>query len=169
MYIQTGKLSNGHLLAIIIASLLAVLLSFNIGVRVGRMEDKTKLSAETAISPSGKGPSLSVPARSTSARQRTAQQLTQPKRREEVKVAPRPQPLSAAKGYTIQLGAFISPERASNLAEELRGKGYEARVKFRNNFHRVFVGYFNTRSEAKRFAERMKRNLNLKEYLLTKP
>jgi len=169
MQIQTGKLSNGHLLGVIIASLLAVLLSFEIGVRVGRMEDRTKPSAGTAISPPDQVPNLPVPARPTSTRQQAGQQPAQPKPREEVKVTPRPQPPSASKGYTIQLGAFISPERASNLAEELRGKGYEARVKYRNNFHRVFVGYFNTRSEAKQFAERMRENLGFKRYVLTKP
>jgi cell division septation protein DedD len=159
MQVQIGKLSNSHLLGIIIVFFLAVLLSFEVGVRVGRMRkgiSSTKPALKDTVTPPAETPATPVEA-------------PQERVEETVEESPKPPPSPQEEGYTIQLGAFISSERASRLAEELKGKGYEARVKYRNDFHRVFVGYFNTRSEAREYAERMKDNLGFEMYVITKP
>ena len=66
-------------------------------------------------------------------------------------------PDSALRGgtYTIQIAAFRQREKAYALADKLTKQGYPARVASTTNekgdsWHRVKVGRFNTREEAKR-------------------
>ena len=58
-------------------------------------------------------------------------------------------------GYTLQVGSFQKKERALELAEELRSKGYDtyiisSNIPMKGLWHRVRVGHFNTLEEAKK-------------------
>jgi cell division septation protein DedD len=59
--------------------------------------------------------------------------------------------------WAVQLGAFGSEENASSLANRLRSRGYEPRLRTDSGagsavFYRVWIGYFATREAAARFA-----------------
>ncbi len=63
--------------------------------------------------------------------------------------------------YTIQIGAFQNEEIAKNIVEELKFKGYPAFIKTveisgKGTWHRVRIGTFKTREEAKLYGDNLK-------------
>lgn len=64
----------------------------------------------------------------------------------------------AASGFTVQLGAFRDPEAAEELADRVRGSGFEVRVVEAptGGFHRVRSGRFESRGGADRQARRLR-------------
>ncbi len=69
------------------------------------------------------------------------------------------QSVSAADGWTVQVGSFSTEARAARLRDELRGKGYPAFiVPFKDGaqqYYRVRVGPEPGRAEAEALAKRL--------------
>ena len=68
--------------------------------------------------------------------------------------------------YTVQVGAFQSPDVAEGMLHKLGTRGYKAHIKLEtlpNNrkLYRVRVGRFETQGEARRYGARMKSRHNL--------
>ncbi|MDR7463835.1 MAG: phosphodiester glycosidase family protein [Armatimonadota bacterium] len=57
--------------------------------------------------------------------------------------------------WRVQVGAFLDPERAARLAEEMRRRNLPAVVESQDAFFKVRVGNFATRPEAEALAERL--------------
>ena len=56
---------------------------------------------------------------------------------------------SGPRGYTLQVGAFGNESNALRLQEHLRGKGFEVTIRRTGSLHRVWVGHYASRDEAK--------------------
>ena len=54
--------------------------------------------------------------------------------------------------WRVQVGAFLDPERAARLADEMRKRGLPAAVDPQDAFYKVRVGNFSTRTEAETLA-----------------
>ena len=71
--------------------------------------------------------------------------------------APKPSPGK----YTIQVGVFENQGNSQSLAEDLKGRGYQARVKTvlsqGNKIHKVRLGSFDSREAAEKTAQDVKR------------
>ncbi len=63
--------------------------------------------------------------------------------------------LRALPSWQVQVGAFLDPERAARLAEEMRRRDLPAVVESQDAFFKVRVGNFATRREAEALAERL--------------
>ena len=54
--------------------------------------------------------------------------------------------------WRVQVGAFVDPERAARLADEMRKRGLPAVIDIQDAFYKVRVGNFSTRAEAETVA-----------------
>lgn len=82
---------------------------------------------------------------------------------------PAPEPRLARVGWTIQAGAFASPENAARLAESLQARGLDAVYFAGGDFYRVRFGDFPTREAAKARAEALRRAGTIETYYLVAP
>lgn len=67
-----------------------------------------------------------------------------------------PVPTNSKKGYHIIVGSFGNPENAERFAAKLRSEGANTSLIQENGMHRVSLGSFNTRDEAKSALNSMK-------------
>lgn len=54
--------------------------------------------------------------------------------------------------WQVQVGAFLDPERAARLADEMRRRGLPAVIELQDGFYKVRAGSFSTRAEASSLA-----------------
>ncbi|MFZ9028353.1 MAG: SPOR domain-containing protein, partial [Crocinitomicaceae bacterium] len=67
-----------------------------------------------------------------------------------------PVPTNSKTGYHIIVGSFGNPENAERFAAKLRSEGANTSLIQENGMHRVSLGSFNTRDEAKSALNSMK-------------
>ncbi len=60
-----------------------------------------------------------------------------------------PVPTNSQTGYHIIVGSFGNPDNAERLAAKLRSEGTQASLIKENGYHKVSLGSFNSRAEAK--------------------
>ena len=87
--------------------------------------------------------------------------VEEPKPKVIVEQAPKPKPKPVSKpavtaAYTIQVASFKTRAGADSLLKEIKAKGYEPYVvkkfvKDKGEWHRVYVGKFQTKSQAQEF------------------
>jgi cell division protein FtsN len=73
-----------------------------------------------------------------------------------------PSPTAPGLPFSVQVGSFRNPVHAADLAERLSSRGYPASVSAvklagGETMHRVRIGAFKTREEARHWGERLKR------------
>ncbi len=74
--------------------------------------------------------------------------------------------------YSIQVGAFNNHKEAKQFANKFIKLSYPAEIKpvkiKNNNWHRVYVGKFNTREEAEKTKIELQKKVNKKDFFITK-
>jgi cell division septation protein DedD len=121
---------------------------------------------------SGEGmPELSLPSTTSAKPAKAAARAREGKavsQLPQVSAAREPRP---GKGFSVQVGAFKASEPAAGVAQELRGKGYDAYVvpasQSGKKLWRVRVGPVANRSEADRISSRLKREEKMMPFVLS--
>jgi DedD protein len=79
--------------------------------------------------------------------------------------------VSAGKGFSVQVGAFVENESAERVAKDLRGKGFPVYVSpkagARDGRWRVRVGPLSTRGKADEIAQQLKTREGLPTWVLS--
>ncbi len=76
--------------------------------------------------------------------------------RVEIRWVAGPEPLPAAEAYLVQAAAFREEHRARELAGRLEAAGEEAKIDSEGSWHRVVLGPFRNRDDARRAMDRLR-------------
>ncbi len=71
-------------------------------------------------------------------------------------------------GYAVQVASFRNFDYANNKANELKSKGFQnVLISMQGNVHKVVIGPFNTRDEAKVYMGNLRKNYNMKGFIIS--
>ncbi|GJM33646.1 MAG: hypothetical protein DHS20C18_26470 [Saprospiraceae bacterium] len=72
------------------------------------------------------------------------------------------------KGFAVQVASFRHFDYANNKANELKGKGFQnVLISMQGNVHKVVIGPFNTRDEAKVYQGNLKRKYKMNGFIIS--
>ncbi len=71
-------------------------------------------------------------------------------------------------GYAVQVASFRNFDYANNKANELKAKGFQnVLISMQGNIHKVVIGPFNTRDEAKVYMGNLRKKYKMKGFIIS--